>query len=201
MSDTEEVIIPRRGRPPKNTKPEIAREKLKEKRERLKKEKEEQIIEEAKVRLAKETEDKMKAEAAAKAQEEEKKKADPMYSLNSKLDRLVDLLTPKALPPPPPIEKPKAVRKPRQKIVADSEDEQIVSVPTTKSKTKVQKEPAAPKVKAPRKPRKKNTVYEESPSNNFVGTAPTAPPQPVVMTKTESLLNAFANRRGMNSFY
>jgi hypothetical protein len=203
MSDTEEVVIPRRGRPPKNTKPEIAREKLKEKRERLKKEKEEQIIQEAKVRLAKEAEDKIKAEADAKAQEEEKKKNDPMYSLNSKLDRLVDLLTPKALPPPPPIEKPKPRRQAKKAtIVPDSEDEekQVVSVPTTKPKTKVQKEPVAPKVKAPRKPRKKNTVYEESPSNNFVGTAPAPPSQPLVMTKTESLLNAFASRRGMNTF-
>jgi hypothetical protein len=44
MSDTEEVVIQRKPRQPKNTKPEIAREKLKEKRERLKKEKDEKLI-------------------------------------------------------------------------------------------------------------------------------------------------------------
>ena len=40
MSDTEEVVLSRAPAKRVNTKPEIAREKLKEKRERLKKEKE-----------------------------------------------------------------------------------------------------------------------------------------------------------------
>ena len=64
MSDTEEVVIPRAKREAKvsNTKPEIAREKLKEKRERLKKEKENMIIEEAKKRLASESEKKQQEE-------------------------------------------------------------------------------------------------------------------------------------------
>ena len=54
MSDTEEIVIKKVPRATKNTKPEIAREKLKEKRERLKKEKEESLIEEAKKRLQEE---------------------------------------------------------------------------------------------------------------------------------------------------
>ena len=55
MSDTEEVVLTRtKTKVIKDTKPEIAREKLKAKRERLKKEKEDFIIEEAKKRLAEE---------------------------------------------------------------------------------------------------------------------------------------------------
>jgi len=195
MSDTEEVVLSRKPRAPKNTKPEIAREKLKEKRERLKKEKDEALIQEAKIRLVKEAEDKVKAEAEAQRLEEEKKKSDPLYSLNSKLDRLVDLFSQKALPPPPPIEKPKPRRQPKKAvIVADSEEEE-------KPVAKKVKEPAAPKAKAPRKPRKKQTVYEESPSNQFVGKAPVAPPQPVQITSTTPLLNAIALRRNMNSVF
>jgi hypothetical protein len=192
MSDTEEVVIQRKPRQPKNTKPEIAREKLKEKRERLKKEKDEKLIAEAKERLVKEAEAKKIEDEAKKIAEEEKKKSDPLYTLNSKLDRLVDLLSPKALPPPPPVEKPKAVRKPRaKKVVVDSEEE----MPLPKPKVEKPKAPA----KA-RKPRQK-TVYEESPSNNFVGSAPVAPPQPVVVVPQNPLLQTLALRRGMNSFF
>jgi len=193
MSDTEEVVIQRKPRQPKNTKPEIAREKLKEKRERLKKEKEEQIILQAKERLAKETEQKKTEEEQKKIAEEEQKKSDPLYNLNSKFDRLVELLMPKTLAPPPPIEKPKAVRKPRaKKVVVDSEEEMPLA-----PKAKVVKEKAPAKA---RKPRQK-TVYEESPSNNFVGTAAVAPPQPVVVIPQNPLLQTLASRRGMNSFY
>ena len=193
MSDTEEVVIQRKPRAPKNTKPEIAREKLKEKRERLKREKEEKIIQEAKERLVKESEMKKAEEEKKKIAEEEQKKSDPLYNLNSKLDRLVDLLSPKALPPPPPIEKPKTVRKPRQKkIVVDSEEEF--------QKVEKVKAPKAPKAKAPRKPRQR-TVYEESPSNNFVGVAPQPPPQPVVVVPQNPLLNQLLARRNMNSVF
>ena len=84
MSDTEEVIIsraptktapqappppPAPSAPKTNRKPEIAREKLKEKRERLKKEKENVLIEEAMKRLAIENEKKQQEEALAKQQE------------------------------------------------------------------------------------------------------------------------------------
>ena len=58
MSDTEEVIIPRSKKEKVNTKPEIAREKLKEKRIRLKNEKDNMLIEEAKKRIISDTEKK-----------------------------------------------------------------------------------------------------------------------------------------------
>ena len=87
MSDTEEVIIsraptktapqapppPAPSAPKTNRRPDLAREKLKEKRERLKKEKENVLIEEAMKRLAIENEKKQQEEALAKQQEEEKK--------------------------------------------------------------------------------------------------------------------------------
>jgi len=121
MSDTEEVILPRASAKPapqsiqqsappsapkRNTKPEIAREKLKEKRERLKKEKENVIIEEAKKRLAIETEKKLQEEAVARQQEEEKKKADPTYALFMKMEQMMAMMQPK-VPEPVPVEVPK----------------------------------------------------------------------------------------------
>jgi transcriptional regulator of heat shock response len=73
MSDIEEVVIPKSSKPKKDTKPEIARLKMKEKRERLKKEKEDSMINEAKNRLAQELEKKKLEEEKKKLEEEEKK--------------------------------------------------------------------------------------------------------------------------------
>jgi hypothetical protein len=95
MSDTEEVVLSRAPAKRVNTKPEIAREKLKEKRERLKKEKENLLIEEAKKRLA---EDNKKAEQEAlliKQKEEEQKQKDPSYALLMKMEQMMSLLQPK----------------------------------------------------------------------------------------------------------
>ena len=86
MSDTEEVVLSKSFK--KNTKPEIAREKLKAKRERLKKEKDDKIIEEAKARLLND----MKAEEEKKKKAELEKTQDPVHLMTTKLDRLVELL-------------------------------------------------------------------------------------------------------------
>lgn len=180
MSDIEEVVIPKRGRPAKDTKPEIAREKLKEKRDRLKKEKDNQIIEEAKKRLIIEAEEKAKAEAEAKRIEEEKKKNDPNFMLLSELAALRQLLTAKKEEP-----KPVVAEKPKRQYKKKTKTEVVVE--------------EIPKTKPARKPRNR-TVYEESPSNNFVGSAPEPPAQYVQYTPTNPLLNQLLMRRNMNSF-
>jgi len=182
MSDIEEVVIPKRGRPA--TKPEIAREKLKEKRERLKKEKDNLIIEEAKKRLIIEAEEKVKQEAETKRIEEEKKKNDPNFILMQEIANLRKMLEAKTAPAPAPVqvqEKPKRQykRKPKTEVVVEE-------VPKPK--------PSKPA----RKPRNR-TVYEESPSNNFVGNAPEPPAQYVQYMPTNPLLNHLLGRRNMNS--
>lgn len=117
MSDTEEVILTKSFK--KNTKPEIAREKLKAKRERLKKEKDDKIIEEAKSRLLSD----MKAEEEKKKKAELEKSQDPVHLMTSKLDRLVELLINKPkveveevidVPKKKRVVKPKQPRKPRK---------------------------------------------------------------------------------------
>lgn len=117
MSDTEEVILTKSFK--KNTKPEIAREKLKAKRERLKKEKDDKIIEEAKSRLLND----MKAEEEKKKKAELEKSQDPVHLMTSKLDRLVELLINKPkveveevidVPKKKRVVKPKQPRKPRK---------------------------------------------------------------------------------------
>jgi len=117
MSDTEEVVLSKSFK--KNTKPEIAREKLKAKRERLKKEKDDKIIEEAKARLLND----MKAEEEKKKKAELEKTQDPVHLMTTKLDRLVELLINKPkveveevieVPKKKRVVKPKQPRKPRK---------------------------------------------------------------------------------------
>jgi hypothetical protein len=193
MSDTEEVVIRRTIPAKKNTKPEIAREKLKEKRERLKKEKEEAMIEAAKVKLAAEAERKMTEEQKAKIAEEEKKKADPMYQMLQKMEAMMSMMAPKSPVEPESLKAPK----PRAKKVVDPK--------TPKPKPEPTKPKPAPK---PRAPRKKKVLYaEDSPSNVFIGKD--KPPvgqqiqyeQPQEQEAVRPLLGAMLSRRNMNSAF
>ena len=188
MSDTEEVVLKRK---PRNTKPEVAREKLKEKRERLKKEKENAIIEEAKKRLVAEEENR-------KAEEQKKKElaeADPMTLMMRRMEEMMSRFD-----------------KPKPELV---EEEEVK--PKRKSAPRKKKEPEVVYAEEPkpipkqRKPRRK-VVYEdaiESPSNVFVGNARAnipSEPQPEEYYQQEQpggnpLLNALASRRGMSSWY
>lgn len=188
MSDTEEVVLKRK---PRNTKPEVAREKLKEKRERLKKEKENTIIEEAKKRLV--------AEEENRKMEEQKKKelaeADPMTLMMRRMeDMMARMNTPKPEPVmEEPVVKKRQVRKKKEPEVVYAEEPKPI-----------------PKQ---RKPRKK-IVYEDaidSPSNIFVGNARANIPQEDEEDSDKyyqqeqpagnPLLNALAARRNMSSWY
>jgi hypothetical protein len=201
MSDTEEVVITRTTRAPKNTKPEIAREKLKEKRERLKKEKENAIIEEAKKRII-EDEQKKKLEEEAKLKEEEdKKNTDPIYLLSKQMATMMAMLKPPTEPVvrQPEPEPPKK-RAPRAKKVSAIEQEQMAKI-TVKPKPK-----PAPKPRAPRK--KKVSEITESESNVFIGKERRTPPVQEVSFEprqeqgnSNPLLGAFMSRRNMNSAY
>jgi hypothetical protein len=193
MSDTEEIVIKKVPRA-KNTKPEIAREKLKEKRERLKKEKEESLIEEAKKRLADESTKNAEIQKKQIEEEEQKKKSDPNYLILQQISMLTEKLSkmdqkPVINAPPPPPEKPKRGRKPK---VVEPEPEPI---PVKKVK----------EVK-PRKQRKKvvyldNTRPMESESNQFIGTDiypdyDEPAPQP---TSQSNLVNYLQRRRNLNT--
>jgi hypothetical protein len=189
MSDTEEVVLTRK---PRNTKPELAREKLKQKRERLKKEKENSIIEEAKKRLV--------AEEEQRKMEEQKKKelaeADPMTLMMRRMEEMMSRFnTPK----------PDAI----------SEEE---VKPKRKSAPRKKKEPEIVYAEEPkpipkqRKPRRKIQYEEaiESPSNIFVGNPNANIPQEEEQEQEyyqqeqpagNPLLNALAARRGMTSWY
>lgn len=213
MSDTEEVTITRKPRAVKDTKPEIAREKLKEKRERLKREKEEKIIEEAKKRLVEE-EGRKKAEAEAKVKaEEEKKNTDPMFLVMKRMEEMMNMMRP--APAPEPVKK--TTRK--KKVEEDIEEPPItIKKPSRKKKddTPELPKPTATKQKVekvvvPKKARKPRqvTVYEESPSNIYVGDDRDPPPQQTyyptesyqeVQIPTNPLLNKLMGRRAMNTF-
>lgn len=183
MSDTEEIIITKAPRAKKDTKPEIAREKLKEKRERLKKEKDNLLIEEAKKRLA---EEQVQAAQVQKA-EEEKKKSDPNFLLLQQMKEMIEMMK---TPAPAPAPAPAPVKKTRAKKVV-----QEVQVPVV-----------APKVKAPPKPRqpRKKVVYLEkpivSPTTQFVGNDifPTEEPPP--RPPQSNLVNYLLSRRNLNTF-
>jgi hypothetical protein len=201
MSDTEEVVIPRtkRSELKVNTKPEIAREKLKEKRERLKKEKENMLIEEAKKRLASESEKKQQEEALAKQQEEEKKKSDPTYALLMKMEQMMAMMNPKV--EAEPVEKQKKIR--AKKVVVEPEEEE----------EKPKRKPRAPKqiVDKPNtskglpKPKKKVVYLQQDPipeeSTQFVGYDIAPPQEPIQYQPSSGLLSAMMGRRTMNSFY
>lgn len=187
MSDTEEIIITKAPRVKKDTKPEIAREKLKEKRERLKKEKDNLLIEEAKKRLA---EEQVQAAQVQKA-EEEKKKSDPNFLLLQQMKEMMEMMK---TPAPTPVPAPAPVKKTRVKKV--KEDVQEVQVP-------VAKEVKAPKVKAPPKPRKK-VVYLEKPivsqTTQFVGNDVFPTEEPPPRPPQSNLVNYLLSRRNLNTF-
>ena len=203
MSDIEEVVLPKSAKPKKDTKPEIARLKMKEKRERLKKEKEDSMINEAKNRLAQELEKKKQEEEKKKHEEEEKQKADPVYQIRMMLEQL----TKAKEPPAKKVTKKKVVEEP-----VDVEEELEIKVPkkrVTKKKVDltsgkveevVELPVPAPKTPKPRAPRKKLPV-EDSPTTQFYGTAPEPEPQQIHYAPTNPLLETLAQRRRMGSYY
>lgn len=207
MSDTEEVVLPRATKTQLkvNTKPEIAREKLKEKRERLKKEKENMLIEEAKKRLALDVEKKQQEEAIMKQQEEDKKKLDPTYAMMKRMEEMMEMMNQKQAPiAPGPLDdfrgagKPKAKSKKKVEIIDEPE---IVEKP--KRKPRIPKEPK-PIENTPK--RKKKVVYlQQDPvpekSTQFVGYDIAPPAEPIQYQPSQGLLNAMMGRRNMNSFY
>lgn len=210
MSDTEEVVIKRAVKQPapvKNTKPEIAREKLKEKRERLKKEKEDYIIEEAKKRLAIETEKKIQDEALAKQKEEEKKKADPTYMMMKRMEEMMAMLNKGTVPESVP-EPVKAKRVTKKKVVIEEpEPEPEPEEKPKQTKPRVPKQIVDKPNKSPGlpKPRKK-VVYlqpekQESDTNQFVGYDIAPPAEPIQYQPSSGLLSALMSRRNMNSVY
>ena len=220
MSDTEEVILSRAptktghqavepppALPPSvtkktNRKPEIAREKLKEKRERLKKEKENVLIEEAMKRLALENEKKQQEEALAKQQEEERKKADPTYALLMKMEQMMAMMNPKA-PEPEPAPQPKK-RAPRKKPEPEPEPEP--EKPTRKPRAAKQVVDKPNPSKGLPRPRKKIVYLQpdipvHEGSTQFVGYDIAPPAEPVQYQPSSGLLSALMGRRSMNSFY
>ncbi len=213
MSDTEEVVIPRATKTQLkvNTKPEIAREKLKEKRERLKKEKENMLIEEAKKRLVSETEQKQKEDAIAKQQEEEKKKADPSYSMLLKMEEMMRMMSERHVPfAASPLDDyrgtgkaAKAKGKAKKVEIPEPEPEEEPEKP--KRKPRVPKEPKTPKPIENIPKRKKKVVYlQQQPipetSTQFVGYDIAPPQEPIQHQPSQGLLSALMNRRNMNSF-
>lgn len=188
--DTEIVTISRKPRAKPDTKPEIAREKLKEKRERLKKEKENMLIEEAKKRLAEEELAKKQQEEKIKQEEETKKMNDPMYLMMKQMQDMMALLKPSQANPivPPSLEPIKKPRASRAKKLPDPEA--VISEPLAPKKRTVKPKveaPPPPKPKAPRK--KKTTYYEESPSNVFVGSTRNNIPEPEVKQEETNEIN------------
>jgi len=216
MSDTEEVVIPRSNRSQLkvNTKPEIAREKLKEKRERLKKEKENMLIEEAKKRLLSESEKKQQEEALAKQAEEDKKKSDPTYALLMKMEQMMAMMGERHAPvAPSPLDdyrgtgKVAKARTKKVEIPEPEEEPEVVEKP--KRKPRVPKEVIADKPNKSKglpKPRKK-VVYlqppeqKETETNQFVGYDIAPPAEPIQYQPSQGLLSAMMGRRNMNSFY
>ena len=209
MSDTEEVVLTRtKTKVIKDTKPEIAREKLKAKRERLKKEKEDFIIEEAKKRLAEDQLKKQHDEIKAKEQEEEKKKSDPMYAMMLKMEQMMSMINKPTeyanANKPELIAQPVKKRASAKKIIfpEPEESEEEVKVKAVRKKKEVVDKPNTSKGLP--KPRKKvvhlqnaskEPVLEES--TQFVG-YDVAPPAPPIQYQSNGLLNAMMTRRNMN---
>jgi hypothetical protein len=226
MSDTEEVVITRANRSQLkvNTKPEIAREKLKEKRERLKKEKENMLIEEAKKRLISESEKKQQEELIAKQAEEDKKKSDPTYALLMKMEQMMAMIGERHIPIAPgplsrkkaepipdseaePVPVSKAKRVPRRKVEIEAEPDAEGTEEKPKRKPRVQKQivdKPNPSKGLP-KPRKKVVYLQQDPvqeeSTQFVGYDIAPPAEPVQYQPSQGLLSAMMGRRNMNSFY
>jgi hypothetical protein len=210
MSDTEEVVISRSNRSQLkvNTKPEIAREKLKEKRERLKREKDEKLIEEAKKRLLSESEKKQQEEALVKQEEEEKKKKDPTYALMLRMEQMMAMLNqPKEQPKEqlPPAPKQRASKK---KVVIPEPEPESEPEEKPKRKPRVPKEVVADKPNKSKglpKPRKKVVYLQQEPiqeeSTQFVGYDIAPPQEPIQYQPSSGLLSAMMSRRNMNSYY
>lgn len=193
MSDTEEIVISKIPKAKKDTKPEIAREKLKEKRERLKKEKEELIIQEAKKRLVEETQ----KEAAQKKAEEEKKKSDPNSLLLQQMKEMMERFSQPAAPAPIPVAEPPKKTRGRKKVeVAEVAEEEVV-IP------KKVVAPKAPKVKPPPKQRRK-VVYLDKPvvseTTQFVGNDIYPTEEPTPRPPQSNLVNYLLSRRNLNTF-
>jgi hypothetical protein len=207
MSDTEEVVIPRTKRDALkvNTKPEIAREKLKEKRERLKKEKENMLIEEAKKRLLSESEKKQQEEALAKQQEEEKKKSDPTYALMMRMEQMMAMFQPKPVEQIKPEEQSKKKR--NKKVVVEAPEPEPEPEEKPKRKPRVPKQIMDKPNKSPGlpKPRKKVVYLQQEPvqeeSTQFVGYDIAPPAEPIQYQPSSGLLSAMMSRRNMNTFY
>ena len=205
MSDTEEVVIPRSNKSQLkvNTKPEIAREKLKEKRERLKKEKDNLLIEEAKKRLVSENEKKTVEEAQAKQIEEEKKKSDPSYALLMKMEQMMALMSSNHAPVAPgPLDDFRGSGRVAKAKKAQKVDDLEELPEKPKRKPRVPKEPK-PIENVPK--RKKKIVYlQEEPvqekSTTFVGYDIAPPAEPIQYNSSQGLLSALMSRRNMNSF-
>jgi hypothetical protein len=195
MSDTEEVVIPRSKKEKVNTKPEIAREKLKEKRIRLKNEKDNMLIEEAKKRIISDTEKKQQEEVLIKKQEEEKKNSDPTYALMMRMEQMMSMMNTKPSEPvPAPKKRSKKVVIPE--VVPDEEEEK------PKRKPRVVKQPK-PIENVPK--RKKKLVYlQQDPipeqSTQFVGYDIAPPQEPIQYQPSSGLLSAMMGRRNMNSY-
>ena len=198
MSDTEEVVIPRSskassGRKEKvNTKPEIAREKLKEKRIRLKNEKDNMLIEEAKKRIISDSEKKQQEDISLKQKEEEKKNSDPTYALMMRMEQMMSMMNKPIVPEVP-------VKKTRAKKVAEPEPEK------PKRKAPIAKQIKQPKPIENVPKRKKKVVYlQQDPipeqSTQFVGYDIAPPAEPIQYQPSSGLLSAMMGRRNMNSY-
>jgi hypothetical protein len=197
MSDTEEIIITKASKAVK-TKPEIAREKLKEKRDRLKKEKDNLLIEEAKKRLAEEQVQATAAAAAAAKAEEEKKKSDPNFLLLQQMKEMMEMMKPK--PAPAPVAEPPKKTRGRKKV---AEVAQEVQVPVAKTGASPLREVKAPKVKAPPKQRRKVVYLDKpivSPTTQFVGNDIFPTEEPAPRPPQSNLVNYLLSRRNLNTF-
>ena len=208
MSDTEEVVITRakRSELKVNTKPEIAREKLKEKRERLKREKDEKLIEEAKKRLALDSEKKLQELELQKQQEEEKKKSDPTYALLMKMEQMMNMMNTK--PVTEPVVEPVKKRATKKKVeIPEPEEQPELEDEKPKRKPRVQKQIADKpnKSKGLPKPKKKVVYLQQDPvpeqSTQFVGYDIPPPQENIQYQPSSGLLSAMMGRRNMNSFY
>jgi len=230
MSDIEEIVIPksvstgrREQKAVRDTKPEIARQKMKEKRERLKKEKEDFMINEAKNRLAQELEKKKQEEEKKKVEEEEKQKADPVYQIRMMLEQLTSSVrqeqkakeppavvkptkktTKKVVEEPVYVEDELEIKVPKKRVVKKKVEEVIVPPKPAPSTGRREQVPKTPKAitgrKEQRAPRKKLPV-EESPTTQFYGSAPEPEPQEIYYAPTNPLLETLAQRRRMGSYY
>jgi hypothetical protein len=209
MSDTEEVVIPRSNRSQLkvNTKPEIAREKLKEKRERLKKEKENMLIEEAKKRLLSESEKKQQEAVIAKQAEEEKKKNDPTYALMMRMEQMMAMMGERHAPvAPSPLDEHRGTgKKTKAKTIDIPEPEEEPEKPKRKPRVQKEPKPIVNKSKGLPKPRKKVVYLQQDPipeeSTQFVGYDIAPPAEPIQYQPSSGLLSAMMGRRNMNSFY